>query len=202
MRYVVAALSLVGLSACTSSVSVPENVTVYEVPQYSPPTYDVPPATPVPDPVAGGDAAAAAATGAVSLEGAQAVGAELDDDRINLNAYSQEQQKIDREIAEQQLAEARSQLVIVPTTGVPNQVQGANIALYAQQSKNEVGTKVYRRSFGSMVASGCRRYSTDDEAQRAFLANGGPEEDPLRLDADGDGFACDWDPAPYRELGS
>ena len=30
------------------------------------------------------------------------------------------------------------------------------------------------------------------------LPCGGPERDPRGLDPDGDGFACDWDPAPFR----
>ena len=49
-------------------------------------------------------------------------------------------------------------------------------------------------------ASACRRFSNADEAQRAFLANGGPQTDRGGLDPDGDGFACSWDPTPYRQL--
>jgi hypothetical protein len=30
------------------------------------------------------------------------------------------------------------------------------------------------------------------------LSNGGPERDRLGLDPDGDGFACYWDPTPFR----
>jgi hypothetical protein len=30
------------------------------------------------------------------------------------------------------------------------------------------------------------------------LANGGPERDKEGLDPDGDGFACGWDPRPFR----
>ena len=38
----------------------------------------------------------------------------------------------------------------------------------------------------------------DDVAQEAFLAQGGPQSDRKGLDPDGDGFACDWDPRPFR----
>ena len=34
--------------------------------------------------------------------------------------------------------------------------------------------------------------------QEAFLDAGGPKRDPHALDPDGDGFACAWDPRPFR----
>ena len=49
-------------------------------------------------------------------------------------------------------------------------------------------------------ASTCRRFESEDEAQRQFLANGGPQNDRFNLDPDGDGFACKFDPEPYRKL--
>lgn len=128
-------------------------------------------------------------------------GTPLDADTLNLTLYTIEQQKIDARIAEQQLAEARSQLVIVQPTGVPQQpAAGVNIALYAQQSGNAVGERVYRRSATAAIGGSCGRYGTSDEAQRAFLSAGGPRQDPRNLDPDGDGFACRWDPTPYRQL--
>ena len=36
------------------------------------------------------------------------------------------------------------------------------------------------------------------EAKIAFLEAGGPKRDRKALDPDGDGYACGWDPAPYR----
>jgi hypothetical protein len=128
-----------------------------------------------------------------------AAGTPLDDDRLNLNLYTLQQQRVDAAIAERDLAEARSQLVVVPAGGLPNQTQGPNIALYAQQSSNAVGQRIYNRG-GLRISSACRRYSNDDDAQRAFLAAGGPQSDQIGLDGDGDGFACDWDPEPYRAL--
>ena len=127
-------------------------------------------------------------------------GTPLDADTLNLTLYTIEQQKIDARIAAQQLEEARSQLVIVQPESVPQAPGGVNIALYAQQTTNAVGVPLYGRSVVGRVRSGCARYASADEAQRAFLASGGPTRDALRLDPDGDGFACGWDPAPYRQL--
>ena len=44
----------------------------------------------------------------------------------------------------------------------------------------------------------CRQFAAADQAQEAFLAAGGPERDGKALDPDGDGFACAWDPRPFR----
>ncbi len=74
-----------------------------------------------------------------------------------------------------------------------------NIAAYALKQKNAVGQKIYQRS--SIRLSNCSRYRNDpDAAQRAFLRAGGPERDPRRLDPDGDGFACSWNPDFYRKM--
>lgn len=129
-------------------------------------------------------------------------GTPLDADFLNLTLYTIEQQKVDAAIAERQLAEARSQLVIVEPGSLPNRVEGVNIAVFAQQTSNAVGEQRYRRSAAAALSgrSNCRRFATDDEAQRAFLAGGGPEQDRYGIDGDGDGFACDWDPTPYRQL--
>lgn len=126
-------------------------------------------------------------------------GTPLDDDHLNLTLYTIEQQKIDARIAERELAEARSRLVVVqPTSGSVPQGSSVNVTLYAQQSTNQVGQRIYQRRAG--VGGGCGRYASADAAQRAFLEAGGPTSDPRGLDPDGDGFACDFDPAPYRAL--
>jgi hypothetical protein len=78
---------------------------------------------------------------------------------------------------------------------------GPNIVAYALQTNNAVGQPVYRRSgfrAEARQASACARYTSADEAQRAFLERGGPEEDRMGVDPDGDGFACTWDPSPFR----
>jgi hypothetical protein len=78
---------------------------------------------------------------------------------------------------------------------------GPNIVAFALQTTNAVGQPVYRRSgfrAEARFASACARYGSADEAQRAFLERGGPEDDRLGVDPDGDGFACTWDPSPFR----
>jgi hypothetical protein len=130
---------------------------------------------------------------------ADGTGRALDDDRINLMQWTLEQQKIDAAIAEQDFAKARSQLVVVQPTSVPSEA-GVNVALFAQRTSNAVGERVYQRGARVAGLGACGRYRDADAAQRAFLAAGGPESDRLGLDPDGDGFACAWNPAPYRAL--
>ena len=43
-----------------------------------------------------------------------------------------------------------------------------------------------------------RRVARVARAQIDFLAKGGPERDRLGVDPDGDGYACAWNPAPFR----
>lgn len=191
------ALIMIGaLAACTSSVTVPNETVLYEVP----------PAGTASTAGGGGDnftatiensLADGAATTAAPLPQS---GTPLDDDRLNLMEFTLEQQKIDAAVAERDLQEARSKLVVVPTTSAPSEVQGVNIALYAQQTTNGVGERRYDRRAGGRLSSSCGRYRSADDAQRAFLAAGGPQTDSLGLDPDGDGFACKWDPTPYRQL--
>jgi hypothetical protein len=116
--------------------------------------------------------------------------------------WTLDQQKIDAAVAQQQLDAARSQLVVVQPGTLPNRTDGVNVALYAAQSTNAVGQRVYDRGVGTRVAGvgSCGRYRNPDEAQRAVLAAGGPQTDRYGLDPDGDGFACSFDPGPYRAL--
>ncbi|MFN4156545.1 MAG: hypothetical protein ACK4HF_18015 [Paracoccaceae bacterium] len=77
---------------------------------------------------------------------------------------------------------------------------GPNIVDYALATSHPRGTQLYRRSgFGAgNTAAKCAAYASPDLAQQAFLERGGPERDRLGLDPDGDGYACAWDPSPYR----
>ncbi len=77
---------------------------------------------------------------------------------------------------------------------------GPNIVDYALATSHPKGTQLYRRSsFGvGSSASKCAGYASPDLAQQEFLAKGGPERDRLGLDPDGDGYACAWDPSPFR----
>lgn len=97
------------------------------------------------------------------------------------------------------IAANRAQYQEVAPTAVPERPKdtGPNLAQYAISTTNAVGQKVYSR--GSIqMGNACSKFSSADLAQEAFLEAGGPEKDRKGLDPDGDGFACGWDPTPYR----
>ncbi len=77
---------------------------------------------------------------------------------------------------------------------------GPNIVEFALSTSHPVGTQMYNRSSVRLTnsASACARFSSPDLAQEAFLAAGGPDKDRKGLDPDGDGYACAWDPTPFR----
>ncbi|MFA7432453.1 MAG: hypothetical protein WCZ72_01940 [Gemmobacter sp.] len=111
---------------------------------------------------------------------------------------SRESIESDRE----RLAQQRQQYVVIEPTALPQRsgAQGANIVEFALSTRHAPGTQMYRRS-GIRIGSperACGRYPSADLAQEAFLDRGGPDRDPMGLDPDGDGFACGWDPRPFR----
>ena len=89
-------------------------------------------------------------------------------------------------------------------TPVPERTGVSNVALFALQTTHDVGTEVYQRVqlfvFEAGVRSRCAEYADSEAAQQAFLDAGGPEKDELRIDPDGDGFVCGWDPNIYRAV--
>ncbi len=96
----------------------------------------------------------------------------------------------------------RSQYQVIQPGALPVRPgsAGPNIVDYALATSNPVGTQLYKRSGFSLgnAASKCAGYASPDLAQEAFLAKGGPDRDRLGLDPDGDGYACAWDPSPFR----
>ncbi|OWU86620.1 hypothetical protein ATO6_07520 [Oceanicola sp. 22II-s10i] len=102
----------------------------------------------------------------------------------------------------QRIASVRSQYQQVQPTALPERTDtGPNLVTYALSTNNQPGQKVYSRSgFTSAERSraNCGRYASPDLAQSDFLKSGGPERDRKGLDPDGDGFACTWDPRPFR----
>lgn len=138
-----------------------------------------------------------------TMPGSSDIGIDPNDDSINLNLTSQEQQKRERDAAQARREAAQQQLVVIAPEPVPQQNINANVVAFAKETTHPVGTKRYNRpAFRDRVqaASNCRRLGSDDEAQRQFLANGGPTTDRFNLDPDGDGFACSFDPEKYRKL--
>jgi hypothetical protein len=79
---------------------------------------------------------------------------------------------------------------------------GPNLFVYALSTQHAVGQQRYNRNHllrWRRWEAACAQFGSQDLAQEAFLAAGGPERDPNHLDPDGDGFACWWDPAPFRQ---
>jgi hypothetical protein len=103
--------------------------------------------------------------------------------------------------ADRRAAQAAAREQINPTA-LPQRPRdvGPNIVEYALSAPNAKGQEWYSRSLLSgdtRFRRNCAEYATPDDAQRDFLARGGPERDRRGIDPDGDGFACGWDPAPF-----
>jgi hypothetical protein len=103
--------------------------------------------------------------------------------------------------AERRAAQAAAREQVAPTA-LPDRPAnvGPNIVEYALNAPNVKGQEWYSRSLLSgqgRFRRNCAGYATADDAQRDFLARGGPDRDRRGIDPDGDGFACGWDPAPF-----
>ena len=100
------------------------------------------------------------------------------------------------------LARNRTQYVVIPPTDLPARPDGSvNLVEYALQTNNPKGAPLYTRigfNKEARALRNCSGYVASDAAQRVFLQSGGPVTDRQGLDPDGDGFACDWDPEPFR----
>ena len=92
---------------------------------------------------------------------------------------------------------------VVAPTAIPERGQDGqpNIVQYALSTSNPVGTPLYSRAGFNLEAKAernCAQFTSPDQAQLDFLSNGGPQRDRKGLDPDGDGYACAWDPSPFR----
>ena len=100
------------------------------------------------------------------------------------------------------IAQNRAQYQVVQPGALPQRSgeSGPNIVDYALATRHAPGTQLHKRSSlrANRAAAACVKYGSPDQAQEAFLAKGGPDRDRLGLDPDGDGFACGWDPRPFR----
>ncbi len=101
------------------------------------------------------------------------------------------------------VAAQRQQYEVASVEALPSRTggEGPNIVAYALSNNHAPGTQIYRRIGLNQQAKfdrNCAVYSGPDLAQIDFLERGGPERDRLGLDPDGDGFACSWDPRPFR----
>ena len=78
---------------------------------------------------------------------------------------------------------------------------GPLVVQFALSTSNKVGEPLYPRPSVQITGRferNCAKYASSDLAQEAFLRAGGPERDRYGIDPDGDGFACYWDPMPFR----
>jgi len=96
----------------------------------------------------------------------------------------------------------RSQYTVIQPGALPQRQgeAGPSIVEFALATNNAPGTPLYSRSKIRInnPEAACAKYGSPDVAQEAFLEAGGPERDRRGLDPDGDGFACSWDPRPFR----
>ncbi|MEM6940443.1 MAG: hypothetical protein AAF943_03735 [Pseudomonadota bacterium] len=100
------------------------------------------------------------------------------------------------------IASNSAQYQVVQPEALPDRSSSSspNIVAFALQTRHAVGTKVYRRGFTreARFERACAGFPSADQAQIAFLSSGGPDRDRAGMDPDGDGFACSWDPTPFR----
>ena len=121
---------------------------------------------------------------------------------LDLSQFSQEQQKVEREQAAKRREELKAGRVVLEADHKEKiKRQSVNLAVFARSVSNKLGEKIYYRNFISSGAGlDCKKFSNKNEAQIFFLENGGPKNDFHKMDVDGDGFACEWDPTIYRKI--
>ena len=102
----------------------------------------------------------------------------------------------------QRIKENEENLLIYDPIDHPEKAGQSDVVSFALNTKHTPGTVLFRRNtlFFSreQYLERCNAYIDSEAAQQAFLDAGGPEEDELKLDPDGDGFACSWNPVKYR----
>ena len=106
----------------------------------------------------------------------------------------------------QRIEQNRAQYQVIEPEALPERSgsQQPNIVAFALSTNHPVGTSVYARAGlngAARAERNCRAYPSPDQAQIDFLSRGGPKRDRLGLDPDGDGYACSWDPSPFRKAG-
>lgn len=105
----------------------------------------------------------------------------------------------------ERIARNRDAYQVIQPTALPSRsgASDPNIVAYALQTSHPRGTRLHTRAGINLAAKAqraCARYASPDQAQIAFLAGGGPRRDRHGLDPDGDGYACAWNPAPFRKV--
>ena len=98
----------------------------------------------------------------------------------------------------------RAQYTVIAPQALPERSGSSqpNIVAFALSTNHPAGTRVYARAGlngAARAERNCRDYASPDLAQIDFLERGGPKRDGRGLDPDGDGYACGWDPSPFRK---
>lgn len=154
------------------------------------PAAPAPPAPPAPAPATQAGAAAAPSSAAADNPGIS-----RSQDFAAVSAARTRQEDAE------QLREMREEYQVLEAEELPEGERVPSIARFALSTRHPVGQKMYSRSiFGRLFAKSCEKFATPDDAQTAFLAEGGPKRDPMGLDPDGDGYACAWSPEPFRQM--
>ena len=126
-----------------------------------------------------------------------------DNGQLDLSQSTLEQQNIEKAQAKESLLEAREKRIVVLSNSeeILSQNSAINIAVYARKTSNIIGERKYNRvKVKNKKINPCLRFTSPDESQRFFLLKNGPSNDFWNLDPDGDGFACSWNPEPYRRI--
>lgn len=91
----------------------------------------------------------------------------------------------------------------IAPTALPERTAGtvSPVVNYVLSATNRLGEPIFeRRAYrAGATDKACQRFATGEAAQEAFLAAGGPSRDRKKLDPDGDGYACDFDPTPFQQ---
>ena len=122
-------------------------------------------------------------------------------DENNFDAVA-ERQTIESDAA--RIANNRAQYEVIQPTDLPTRAGSdqPNIVAFALQTSHPKGQRVYSRAGlngAARAARNCAGYPSPDQAQIDFMSRGGPKRDRKGLDPDGDGYACAWDPTPFRK---
>jgi hypothetical protein len=136
------------------------------------------------------------ATDGVALEGGTALSDENDFEAVS------DRQTIESDAARLARNSEAYQIIAPEALPLRGEKVGVNIVEYALQSDNLLGSPVYSRfpvGGQARFLRNCGKYPSSDMAQIEFLKRGGPKRDMLGIDPDGDGFACYWDPVPFRK---
>ena len=102
----------------------------------------------------------------------------------------------------QRIKENEEKLVIYDPIDHPDKEGLSDVVSFALSTKHTPGTVLFRRNTlffnRESYLERCDSFADSEAAQQAFLDAGGPDDDDLNLDPDGDGFACSWNPEKYR----